>query len=199
MEAKLCTDCAETGPRQERAYAIPDHVNCTHHLRKTRDVLSNPQDTGLAWAPGPQHSGPLFLRGEDRTHWRPSLEGGPQGSEEKQDQYSTKARRINTNRAFLDLLLLRASVPPTVCRLFLGECTVHKKNVRPSRSGSPCLKQVPAKLFPQGQRHKPVTTVTSLKLAEAPQIPGVTNCVHSLLCLFRTWDQVKQQCPQGKA
>lgn len=48
VEAKLCTGCAEKGPRQERAYAIPDHVICTHRLRKTRDVLSNPQDT-VAW------------------------------------------------------------------------------------------------------------------------------------------------------
>lgn len=117
----------------------------------------------------------LFLRGEHKGNWRSSPEGGSQGSEEKRDQCG-KGRNTNYVSWF--------SLVPSICfkcicstytvgRWFLGERTAHQKNVWSGRSSSPSLKQVPTSLVPQA-------ATSPTKLAEAPQIPGVTNCLLSV-------------------
>lgn len=68
----------------------------------------------------------------------------------------------------------------TVCRLVPGERTVCKQHVPSSRSGYPSLNRSLTTSC-QRQRHQPVATVMSPKLAEAPPIPGVTNAL--FVCL----------------
>lgn len=112
--------------------------------------------------------------------FHPLPKAGSRGSEEKQDQYSTKARRVNTSCAFYIFVMKCVCSTYTVCRLVPGERTVCKQLVPSGRSGYPCLnRSLPTSH--QRQRHQPVATVTSPKLAEAPPSPGVTNA--SCVCL----------------
>lgn len=129
----------------------------------------------VAWAPAPQHSRPSSSCGVNTK--------GTGGHHQRGDPRALRKNVTSAAKAETNYISWFSLVPSicfkcirsmyTVGRWFLGERTAHQKNVWSGRSSSPSPKQVPASLVPQA-------ATSPTKLAEAPQIPGVTNCLLSL-------------------